>query len=120
MYECIRTVVAGMTSQEKIVRQAVDKLKDMLEDNDPNIKYLALHALTFLLESHPRIVAEHKGNIFGCIDHEDTNIQYCAKIVRGLVTKKTLMEPPRTSWVRWVRRTRDSETSSCGLSSTSA
>ncbi len=93
MYECIRTVVAGMTSQEKIVRQAVDKLKDMLEDNDPNIKYLALHALTFLLESHPRIVAEHKGNIFGCIDHEDTNIQYCAlKIVRGLVTKKTLMD----------------------------
>ena len=26
MYECIRTVVQGMTSQEKIVRQAVDKL----------------------------------------------------------------------------------------------
>jgi len=93
LYECIRTVVAGMTSQEKIVRQAVDKLKDMLEDNDPNIKYLALHALTFLLESHPRIVAEHKGNIFGCVDHEDSNIQYCAlKIVRGLVTKKTLMD----------------------------
>mmetsp|Transcript_13952 Transcript_13952/g.52327 ORF Transcript_13952/g.52327 Transcript_13952/m.52327 type:complete len:625 (+) Transcript_13952:204-2078(+) len=93
LYECIRTVVAGMTSQEKIVRQAVDKLKDMLEDNDPNIKYLALHALTFLLESHPRIVAEHKGNIFACVDHEDSNIQYCAlKIVRGLVTKKTLMD----------------------------
>jgi|TARA_B110000259_G_scaffold3013_1_gene3510 AP-3 complex subunit delta-1 len=93
LYECIRTVVAGMTSQEKIVRQAVDKLKDMLEDNDPNIKYLALHALTFLLESHPRIVAEHKGNIFMCVDHEDSNIQYCAlKIVRGLVTKKTLMD----------------------------
>ena len=42
MYECIRTVVQGMTSQEKIVRQAVDKLKDMLEDTDPNIKFLAL------------------------------------------------------------------------------
>jgi AP-3 complex subunit delta-1 len=93
LYECIRTVVAGMTSQEKVVRQAVDKLKDMLEDNDPNIKFLALHALTFLLESHPRIVAEHKGNIFECVDHEDSNIQYCAlKIVRGLVTKKTLMD----------------------------
>ena len=71
----------------------MDKLKDMLEDTDPNIKFLALHALTFLLESHPRIVAEHKGNIFGCLDHEDSNIQYCAlKIVRGLVTKKTLMD----------------------------
>ena len=93
LYECIRTVVQGMTSQEKIVRQAVDKLKDMLEDTDPNIKFLALHALTFLLDSHPRIVAEHKGNIFGCLDHEDSNIQYCAlKIVRGLVTKKTLMD----------------------------
>jgi AP-3 complex subunit delta-1 len=93
MYECIRTVVQGMTSQEKIVRQAVDKLKDMLEDTDPNIKFLALHALTFLLDSHPRIVAEHKGNIFACLDHEDANIQYCAlKIVRGLVTKKTLMD----------------------------
>ena len=93
LYECIRTVVAGMTSQEKIVRQAVDKLKDMLEDNDPNIKFLALHALSFLLDSHPRIVAEHKGNIFGCVDHEDSNIQYCAlRIVSGLVTKKTLMD----------------------------
>lgn len=93
LYECIRTIVAGMTSQEKIVRQAVDKLKDMLNDTDPNIKFLALHALTFLLESHPRIVAEHKGNIYGCIEHEDSNIQYCAlKIVRGLVTKKTLMD----------------------------
>ena len=75
MYECIRTVVQGMTSQEKVVRQAVDKLKDMLEDHDPNIKFLALHALTFLLDSHPRIVAEHKGNIFECLDHEDSNIQ---------------------------------------------
>ena len=27
------------------------------------------------------------------MDHEDSNIQYCAlKIVRGLVTKKTLMD----------------------------
>jgi len=93
LYECIRTVVMGMTTQEKVVRQAVDKLKDMLEDTDPNIKFLALDALTYLLESHPRVVAEHKGNIFGCLDHEDTNIQYCAlKIVRGLVTKKTLMD----------------------------
>ena len=39
MYECVRTVVMGMTSQEKVVRQAVDKLKDMLEDHDPNIKF---------------------------------------------------------------------------------
>lgn len=93
MYECIRTVVVGMTSQEKVVRQAVDKLKDMLEDHDPNIKFLALHALTYLLDSHPRIVAEHKGNIFECLDHEDSNIQYCAlKIVCGLVTKRTLID----------------------------
>jgi len=93
MYECIRTVVQGMTSQEKVVRQSVDKLKDMLEDHDPNIKFLALHALTFLLDSHPRIVAEHKGNIFECLDHEDSNIQYCAlKIVCGLVTKRTLID----------------------------
>ena len=93
MYECVRTVVMGMTSQEKVVRQAVDKLKDMLEDHDPNIKFLALHALTFLLDSHPRIVAEHKGNIFECLDHEDSNIQYCAlKIVCGLVTKRTLID----------------------------
>ena len=94
MYECVRTVVMGMTSQEKVVRQAVDKLKDMLEDRDPNIKFSALHALTFLLDSHPRIVAEHKGNIFECLDHEDSNIQYCAlKIVCGLVTKRTLIDP---------------------------
>ena len=93
MYECVRTVVMGMTSQDKVVRQAVDKLKDMLEDHDPNIKFLALHALTYLLDSHPRIVAEHKGNIFECLDHEDSNIQYCAlKIVCGLVTKRTLID----------------------------
>ncbi|CEG00870.1 Clathrin/coatomer adaptor,adaptin-like,N-terminal [Ostreococcus tauri] len=93
MYECVRTAVMGMTSQEKVIRQAVDKLKDMLEDHDPNIKFLALHALTYLLDSHPRIVAEHKGNIFECLDHEDSNIQYCAlKIVCGLVTKRTLID----------------------------
>ena len=40
-------------SKSYVRAAAVDKLKDMLEDNDPNIKFLALHALTFLLESHP-------------------------------------------------------------------
>ena len=111
-----------MTSQEKVVRQAVDKLKDMLEDTDPNIKFLALHALTFLLESHPRIVAEHKGNIFGCLDHEDLETSSTARSRSSADSspRRPSWTPPRTSWVRWVRRTRDSETSSCGLSSTSA
>ena len=59
----------------------------MLDVHDPNSKFLALHALTFLLDALPRIVAEPKGNIFECLDHEDSNIQYCAlKIVCGLVT----------------------------------
>lgn len=52
----------------------VDKFKDMLEDYDLNIKFLALYALTFLFDSYSRIVVEYKGNIFECFDYEDLNI----------------------------------------------
>ena len=48
-YECNRTVVAGLTSQDESVRHAVNKLMDMVNDTYRNIRFVALHALTFLL-----------------------------------------------------------------------
>lgn len=49
------------------VRLAVEKLREFIDEPDPNLKYLGLQALQDLRATHPRAVAEHKDTIFQCL-----------------------------------------------------
>jgi len=73
------------------VRLAVEKLREFIDEPDPNLKYLGLQALQELRLSHPRAVAEHKETIFACLQEGDYTIQTCAlTLVRGMVNRRNL------------------------------
>jgi AP-3 complex subunit delta-1 len=67
LFECIRTVTKGLNNHTSLVKLAVEKLRDFVEEPDPNLKFLGLRALQDLLQTHPRAVAEHKKTIFRCL-----------------------------------------------------
>ena len=57
------------------MRLAVEKLREFIDEPDPNLKYLGLQALQDLRASHPRAVAEHKETIFQCLHVRITPIR---------------------------------------------
>eukprot|EP00854_Cymbomonas_tetramitiformis_P026571 gene26571-32623_t len=67
LYECICTVTNGMTHINAVCKLAAEKLKDFIVEFDPNLKFLGLRALTKLLPTHPKAVADHKETIFACL-----------------------------------------------------
>jgi len=93
LYECIRTVTHGLTNHTALVRLAVEKLREFIDEPDPNLKYLGLQALQDLRATHPRAVAEHKDTIFQCLHEGDYTIQTCALgLVRGMVNRRNLQD----------------------------
>ncbi|KAJ3402413.1 AP-3 complex subunit delta-1, partial [Chytridiales sp. JEL 0842] len=105
LYECIQTViVGGMIAPEAssedasaeanetvLARLCVSKLKLFIEDRDPNLKYLGLHALSKLLPLRPKAVTEHRDIILECLEDKDISIRMRAlEIVTGMVTKRNL------------------------------
>jgi AP-3 complex subunit delta-1 len=84
-------VVTGLSEHTVLVRVAVEKLREFIDEPDPNLKYLGLQALQELRLSHPRAVAEHKETIFACLQEGDYTIQACAlSLVRGMVNRRNL------------------------------
>lgn len=57
----------GLSEHTVLVRLAVEKLREFIDEPDPNLKYLGLQALQELRVSHPRAVTEHKETIFACL-----------------------------------------------------
>ncbi|KAI8352965.1 adaptin N terminal region-domain-containing protein, partial [Mortierella sp. GBAus27b] len=104
LYECIHTVIAGgmlaTTGSGSNVEQAnmlaatcVTKLRTFLEDQDQNLKYIGLLALTKILPTHPHLVGEHKDIILKCIDDPDISIRMRAlDLIVGMANKKNLTE----------------------------
>mmetsp|Transcript_4752 Transcript_4752/g.17253 ORF Transcript_4752/g.17253 Transcript_4752/m.17253 type:complete len:1302 (-) Transcript_4752:63-3968(-) len=93
LYEAIHTVSVGMTPHLEIVQLSMEKLKDFVEDEDQNLKYLGLLAMGNFMKVHPRIVAEHKTMILKCLNDEDITIRHRAlDLVSGMVTKKNLQD----------------------------
>ena len=74
----------------------MEKLKGFVEDEDQNLKYLGLLAMSNFMKVHPRVVAEHKSMILGCLNDEDLTIRHRAlDLVSGMVTKKNLADITR-------------------------
>eukprot|EP00976_Prorocentrum_cordatum_P074423 1181512-Prorocentrum_minimum.AAC.4 len=93
LYECIRTVTKGMSNHTSLVRLAVEKLRDFVDEPDPNLKFLGLRALSDLLSTHPRAVAEHKKTIFRCLQEGDFTIQLTAlQLIQGMATRRNLSD----------------------------
>lgn len=99
LYECIYTVIIGGFFEHAgeagnaLAATCANKLRTFLEDTDQNLKYIGLLAMGKLLDTHPKLVAEHRDLIMECIDDADLSIRLRAlDIVVGMVNRKNLME----------------------------
>ncbi|KAI7890592.1 adaptin N terminal region-domain-containing protein [Mucor mucedo] len=99
LYECIYTVITGGfleaagESGNALAATCTNKLRKFLEDPDQNLKYVGLLAMSKLLVTHPKLVAEHKDLILECIDDEDISIRLRSlDLVVGMVHRKNIVE----------------------------
>mmetsp|Transcript_3039 Transcript_3039/g.4460 ORF Transcript_3039/g.4460 Transcript_3039/m.4460 type:complete len:1102 (+) Transcript_3039:15-3320(+) len=105
LYELCFTVTKGMTKYTGIVRLAVSKLKEFVQDPDQNLKYLGFLGLTNLMNKHPGMIADLKNEILDCLTDEDDSIRHravdllcgvvSANNIKGIMKKllKTVNDP---------------------------
>ncbi|KAI4365823.1 hypothetical protein MLD38_021776 [Melastoma candidum] len=60
VFEGVRTVLVSLSEFESAVRLAMEKVREFLVEEDPNLKYLGLHALSMASEKHLWAVLENK------------------------------------------------------------
>eukprot|EP00756_Hemistasia_phaeocysticola_P048219 Hpha_TRINITY_DN22651_c0_g1::TRINITY_DN22651_c0_g1_i1::g.192705::m.192705/K12396/AP3D; AP-3 complex subunit delta len=91
LYECCSTVVNGMPKQTSLVKLAVEKLKQLVEDADQNLKYLGLVGLGRVLKVNPKMLVDLRDTVIECLNDEDITIRSTSlELASGLVTKKNL------------------------------
>ncbi|KFK26686.1 hypothetical protein AALP_AA8G280000 [Arabis alpina] len=75
VFECVRTVVSSLSDHEGAVKLAVGKIQEFLVDDDPNLKYLGLHALSIVASKHLWAVLENKEAVVKALSDEDPNVK---------------------------------------------
>lgn len=101
LYECINSVISGdmlafddgTGSSDQLAEACVDKLAAFLEDDeDRNLKYVALLSLVRILPTHPHLVARYQDVILDSIDEDDDlSIRLRAlDLAAGMATRGTL------------------------------
>lgn len=97
LYECIHTVIIGgmLTGPggDELAATCVEKLATFLDDEDQNLKYIALLALVKILPSHPHLVTRHRDTIFESVEDPDLSIRLRAlDLVSGMATRENLQD----------------------------
>ncbi|KAF8399093.1 hypothetical protein HHK36_014959 [Tetracentron sinense] len=96
MFECIRTVVTCLTDYESAVKLAVEKIRELLGDDDPNLKYLGLNALSILGPKQLWAVLENKEVVIKSLSDADPNIKLeSLHLVMGMVSESNVAEITR-------------------------
>ncbi|KAF8407788.1 hypothetical protein HHK36_006924 [Tetracentron sinense] len=95
MFECIRIVATSLTDYESAVRLAVEKIRELVVDDDPNIKYIGLKVLSILGPKHLWAVLENEVMIKSLSD-ADPNIKLeSLRLVMGMVSESNVVEISR-------------------------
>ncbi|XP_038894508.1 AP-3 complex subunit delta [Benincasa hispida] len=93
MFECIRTVVTSLSDFESAVRLAVERTREFLVDDDPNLKYLGLHALSILVPKHSWAVLENKEVVIKSLSDVDPNVKFeSLRLVMAMVSDNNVAE----------------------------
>ncbi|KAL2247342.1 AP-3 complex subunit delta isoform X1 [Sesamum indicum] len=92
-FECMMTIVSSMSEYESAVKLAVGKVREFLLDDDPNLKYLGLQALTMVAQKHMWAVLENKELVVKALSDVDVNIKLEAlRLVMSMVSEDNVME----------------------------
>lgn len=93
LFECIRTVVSSLSDYEHAVKLAVVKIREMLVDDDPNLKYLGLQALSIVAPNHLWAVLENKEVVIKSLSDVDPNIKLeSLRLVMAMVSESNVAE----------------------------
>lgn len=93
MFECIRTVVTSLAEYESAVKLALLKIREFLLDDDSNLKYLGLKALSIVAEKHLWAVLENKEIVIKSLNDEDPNIKLeSLHLVMAMVSENNVAE----------------------------
>ncbi|KAJ6839516.1 AP-3 complex subunit delta [Iris pallida] len=95
VYECILAVFTSFREFDRAVRAAADKLKDefLSSEDDPNLRYLGLRALSVLGEGHPWAVESNREAVVRSLTDPDMNIRHEAlNLVMGTVFDSNVVE----------------------------
>ncbi|KAI3407871.1 AP-3 complex subunit delta [Psidium guajava] len=96
MFECVRTVVGSLSEYESAVKLAVAKIRELLLEDDPNLKYLGLHALSIVPAKHLWAVLENKELVIKSLSDEDANIKLeSLGLVMAMVSSSSIVEISR-------------------------
>ncbi|KAF7834608.1 AP-3 complex subunit delta [Senna tora] len=96
MFECVRTVVTSLSDNEPAVKLAVSKIRDLLIDQDPNLRFLGLHALSVIAPKHLWAVLENKEVVIKSLSDEDPNIKLESLcLVMAMVSESNVAEISR-------------------------
>ncbi|KAL0462371.1 UNVERIFIED_CONTAM: AP-3 complex subunit delta, partial [Sesamum latifolium] len=92
-FECMMTIVGSLSEYESAVKLAVGKVREFLLDDDPNLKYLGLQALTIVAQKHMWAVLENKELVVKALSDVDVNIKLEAlRLVMSMVSEDNVME----------------------------
>eukprot|EP00698_Gefionella_okellyi_P006123 TRINITY_DN15571_c0_g1_i1.p1 TRINITY_DN15571_c0_g1~~TRINITY_DN15571_c0_g1_i1.p1 ORF type:complete len:1203 (-),score=311.42 TRINITY_DN15571_c0_g1_i1:35-3643(-) len=93
MYEAICTCTIGLSQYTGVIKLCAEKLAELLNDADPNLKYLGLLGLPGVMRTHPKLVREHKDTILKCLEDDDVTIRLRAlDLLDGITGKKNLKD----------------------------
>ncbi|KAJ6759810.1 DELTA ADAPTIN-RELATED [Salix purpurea] len=96
VFECIRTVVTSFTEYESAMKLAAEKIREFLMEDDPNLKYLGLHAISIMAPKHLWAVLENKDVVIQSLSDEDPNIKLeSLRLVMAMASESNLMETCR-------------------------
>uniref|UniRef100_A0A803MIF1 AP-3 complex subunit delta n=1 Tax=Chenopodium quinoa TaxID=63459 RepID=A0A803MIF1_CHEQI len=93
VFECIRTVVSSLSDHESAVKLASVKIKEFLTEDDPNLKYLGLQALSDLATKHLWVVLENKDVVLKSLSDVDSNIKLTSsRLLMSMVSEDNVAE----------------------------
>lgn len=95
LYECITSVISGEMLDgpggDELAEVCADKLAAFLDDEDRNLRYIALLALVRILPTHPHLVAQYQHLIFPSINDPDLSIRLrTLDLVAGMASRRNL------------------------------
>lgn len=97
LYECIHSVISGEMLDgpggDELAEACVEKLAAFLDDEDRNLRYIALLALVRILPTHPHLVARYQHLVLPSINDPDLSIRLRAlDLAAGMASRRNLQE----------------------------
>eukprot|EP01156_Anaeramoeba_ignava_P017483 Anaeramoba_ignava/a77_427.p1 GENE.a77_427~~a77_427.p1 ORF type:complete len:658 (-),score=213.71 a77_427:1113-3086(-) len=93
IYETVNTVITGMHQYAAPVQLCVEKLRNFVESNDRNLKYLGLTGFTRLVQHHPKLISGNKDIVIICLEDQDIMIRLRAlELLTSMATRRNLVD----------------------------